>query len=131
MASGPFASYYRITGDFWDNWEDYTFFDGDPHLMPPCAGVLQLFRQGAKFAAVAGINGTFPDFDGMPLGQIGCGKKPHTRGSSGTPHQSYLTRGEQRTALALVSCGTFSIYLFCRLADLRSSSLSTPCFARR
>ena len=98
----PMAKYYRITGDFWDSWEDYHFFPhDDPHAAPPTAGVRQAFRQGAKFASYTGTNGAFADLDGMPLGEIGCGTDPNASGAQGKLRQSRLTRAEQRTTVAL------------------------------
>jgi alpha-galactosidase len=74
------AQMWRISGDFWDRWDD-------------------LKGQFARLAAWAphARPGAWPDADMLPLGQIGL------RAERGDPRMSLLTHDEQRTLMTLWS----------------------------
>ena len=67
------------------------------------AGALHLFRQAAKFAGVNGRGDAFNDFDGMPLGVIGCGlgKDPDGPGPLGNRRMTRYTPAELRSIVSL------------------------------
>ena len=71
-----YANMWRITDDFWDNWE--TLKD----MFSRC----QLWQAHVK-------TGCFPDCDMLPLGRIGAGFKK--------PRSTNFTRDEQRTLMTL------------------------------
>jgi len=75
---GEQAQMWRVSGDFWDRWQDLRrMFD----LLP----------QWAAFAKP----GNWPDADMLPLGRIGI------RAERGEDRKSLLTRDEQQTLMTL------------------------------
>lgn len=72
------ANMWRISFDFWDNWEV----------------LKQQFDRCAKWARYA-TPGHWPDADMLPLGKIGI------RGEEGEPRQTNFTPEEQKTLLTL------------------------------
>jgi hypothetical protein len=88
---------WRITGDFWDRWEDlYSMFE-------PC-------RAWAAFSG----NGHWPDADMLPLGRIALRSYEHGFGDRLTR----FTRAEQRTMMSLWSIVGSPLMLGSFLPDL-------------
>jgi hypothetical protein len=91
------ADMWRITGDFWDRWEDlYSMFE-------PC-------RAWAAFSG----NGHWPDADMLPLGRIALRSSEHGCGDRWTR----FTRAEQRTMMSLWSIVGSPLILGSFLPDL-------------
>jgi hypothetical protein len=91
------ADMWRITGDFWDRWEDlYSMFE-------PC-------RAWAAFSG----NGHWPDADMLPLGRIALRSYEHGFGDRLTR----FTRAEQRTMMSLWSIVASPLMLVSFLPDL-------------
>jgi alpha-galactosidase len=88
---------WRITGDFWDRWEDlHSMFE-------PC-------RAWAAFSG----NGHWPDADMLPLGRIALRSCEHGCGDRWTR----FTRAEQRTMMSLWSIVGSPLMLGSFLPDL-------------
>ena len=88
---------WRITGDFWDRWEDlYSMFE-------PC-------RAWAPFSG----NGHWPDADMLPLGRIALRSCEHGCGDRWTR----FTRAEQGTMMSLWSIVGSPLMLGSFLPDL-------------
>ncbi|KAG0458215.1 hypothetical protein HPP92_023372 [Vanilla planifolia] len=90
MADGiiDYVDLYRITGDFWDNWNEIT-----GHF-----NVARDFAAAKKIGAAGAHGNSWPDLDMLPLGWItdpGVRRGPYRR--------SKLTLDEQRTMLTLWS----------------------------
>jgi len=91
------AEMWRITGDFWDRWEDlYAMFE-------PC-------RAWAAFSG----NGHWPDADMLPVGRIALRSCEHGRGDRWTR----FTQAEQRTMMSLWSIVGSPLMLGSFLPDL-------------
>ena len=91
------ADMWRITGDFWDRWEDlYSMFE-------PC-------RAWAAFSG----NGHWPDADMLPLGRIALRSREHGCGDRWTR----FTRAEQQTMMSLWSIVGSPLMLGSFLPDL-------------
>jgi hypothetical protein len=95
IASQGLAEQYRVTNDMWDCWD--SMGRGYPTCVKDKLTVLQ------QYYAVIGLNGSFPDADMLPLGQVF-----HLNATSGgVPHGpaswTHLSHDEQSTLLTLVA----------------------------
>ena len=96
------ADMWRITGDFWDRWEDlYAMFE-------PC-------RDWAPFSG----DGHWPDADMLPLGRIALRSCEHGLGDRWTR----FTQAEQRTMMSLWSIVGSPLMLGSFLPDLDNWTL--------
>jgi alpha-galactosidase len=82
IASNALAAQYRVTGDFWDVWENNA--GGFPSDLKSKFGVL------ADYAGLIGANNSFPDPDMLPLGVMYHAQK-------GPASPTRLTQDEQTT----------------------------------
>ena len=96
-----YAQMWRISGDFWDRWQDLkrqfpNFTKWNPYVKP----------------------GNWPDGDMLPLGHIGI------RAERGDPRMSLLTHDEQRTLMALWSIARSPLMFGGHLPDNDDFTLS-------
>jgi alpha-galactosidase len=95
------AQMWRISGDFWDRWEDLkrqfpNFTKWNPYVKP----------------------GNWPDGDMLPLGHIGI------RAERGDPRMSLLTHDEQKTLMTLWSVARSPLMFGGNLPDNDDFTLS-------
>ena len=95
------AQMWRISGDFWDRWQDLkrqfpNFTKWNPYVKP----------------------GNWPDGDMLPLGHIGI------RAERGDPRMSLLTHDEQRTLMTLWSIARSPLMFGGNLPDSDDFTLS-------
>jgi hypothetical protein len=98
---GQQAQMWRISGDFWDRWDDLkrqfpNFTKWNPYVKP----------------------GNWPDGDMLPLGHIGI------RAERGDPRMSLLTHDEQRTLMTLWSIARSPLMFGGNLPDNDDFTLS-------
>jgi hypothetical protein len=96
-----YAQMWRISGDFWDRWQDLkrqfrNFTKWNPYVKP----------------------GNWPDGDMLPLGHIGI------RAERGDPRMSLLTHDEQRTLMTLWSIARSPLMFGGHLPDNDDFTLS-------
>jgi hypothetical protein len=97
------ANMWRITGDFWDRWED----------------LFNAFEKCNQWSSHSGP-GHWPDADMLPIGHIGIRSWEHGLGDRWTR----FTRDEQITLITLWSIFRSPLMIGCELRDLDDWTLS-------
>lgn len=98
-----YANMWRLTGDFWDRWED----------------LFNSFETCNKWSSHVGP-GHWPDADMLPMGHIGIRSCEHNLGDRHTN----FSKDEQITLLTLWCIFRSPLMLGCELSDLDSWTLS-------
>ena len=88
---------WRLTDDFWDNWEQ----------------LKDMFTRCAQWSPFVGP-GSWPDCDMLPLGHIGI----RSVDGGGADRLTRFTKAEQRTMMTLWSIFRSPLMLGCELTDL-------------
>lgn len=91
------ANMWRLTDDFWDNWEQ----------------LKDMFARCAQWSPFVGP-GSWPDCDMLPLGHIGI----RSVDGGGADRLTRFTKAEQRTMMTLWSLFRSPLMLGCELTDL-------------
>jgi len=92
VAANRAAATYRVTNDLWDVWMDPYGPTGYP------TGLRSKLDVAAEFAAWFGVNGTWPDLDMLPLGEL----VTYANGGWSLPlSPTALTPGQQVLAMTL------------------------------
>lgn len=97
-----YANMWRLTDDFWDNWEQ----------------LKDMFTRCAQWSPFVGP-GSWPDCDMLPLGHIGI----RSVDGGGADRLTRFTKAEQRTMMTLWSIFRSPLMLGCELTDLDDWSL--------
>ncbi|WP_373748462.1 glycoside hydrolase family 27 protein [Jeotgalibaca porci] len=92
-----YANMWRLTDDFWDNWEQ----------------LKDMFTRCAQWSPFVGP-GSWPDCDMLPLGHIGI----RSVDGGGADRLTRFTKAEQRTMMTLWSIFRSPLMLGCELTDL-------------
>ena len=92
-----YAIMWRLTDDFWDNWEQ----------------LKDMFTRCAQWSPFVGP-GSWPDCDMLPLGHIGI----RSVDGGGADRLTRFTKAEQRTMMTLWSIFRSPLMLGCELTDL-------------
>ena len=92
-----YANMWRLTDDFWDNWEQ----------------LKDMFTRCAQWSPFVGP-GSWPDCDMLPLGHIGI----RSVDGGGADRLTRFTKAEQRTMTTLWSIFRSPLMLGCELTDL-------------
>ena len=91
------ANMWRLTDDFWDNWEQ----------------LKDMFTRCAQWSPFVGP-GSWPDCDMLPLGHIGI----RSVDGGGADRLTRFTKAEQRTMMTLWSLFRSPLMVGCELTDL-------------
>ena len=91
------ANMWRLTDDFWDNWEQ----------------LKDMFTRCAQWSPFVGP-GSWPDCAMLPLGHIGIGSVD----GGGADRLTRFTKAEQRTMMTLWSLFRSPLMVGCELTDL-------------
>lgn len=92
-----YANMWRLTDDFWDNWEQ----------------LKDMFTRCAQWSPFVGP-GSWPDCDMLPLGHIGI----RSVDGGGADRLTRFAKAEQRTMMTLWSIFRSPLMLGCELTDL-------------
>lgn len=92
-----YVNMWRLTDDFWDNWEQ----------------LKDMFTRCAQWSPFVGP-GSWPDCDMLPLGHIGI----RSVDGGGADRLTRFTKAEQRTMMTLWSIFRSPLMLGCELTDL-------------
>ncbi|WP_373815676.1 glycoside hydrolase family 27 protein [Jeotgalibaca porci] len=92
-----YANMWRLTDDFWDNWEQ----------------LKDMFTRCSQWSPFVGP-GSWPDCDMLPLGHIGI----RSVDGGGADRLTRFTKAEQRTMMTLWSIFRSPLMLGCELTDL-------------
>ena len=122
IASHGYALAYRVSEDTWDLW------NGESDGTFP-AGIRDKLQLSEKYAHLIGFNGTYPDFDMLPLGTMMHATK--AKGVYGPASPTRLTRDEQVTTMTLWSITRAPLFFGGRLPLDANDTWTLPLLSAR